>query len=126
MGKVTGFLEIDRQDRRYKPAADRIRHFKEFMSSTVDLPQKLIDYLNESRAPLPPISDPDEPLRIDSLSLMRLVAFLENELGIRVEDEELTVDNFETARSLARLIGPKTNADSASDRPEDVTLGRSE
>jgi glutamate synthase (NADPH) small chain len=31
MGKVTGFLEIDRQDRRYKPAADRIRHFKEFM-----------------------------------------------------------------------------------------------
>ena len=96
------------------------------MSSTVDLPQKLIDYLNESRAPLPPISDPDEPLRIDSLSLMRLVAFLENELGIRVEDEELTVDNFETARSLARLISPKTNAGSASDRPEDVTLGRSE
>src|SRR4051812_14580756 len=31
MGKVTGFLEIDRQDRRYKPAADRIRHFKEFV-----------------------------------------------------------------------------------------------
>ncbi len=31
MGKVTGFLEIDRQDRRYKPAADRIRHYKEFM-----------------------------------------------------------------------------------------------
>jgi len=31
MGKVTGFLEIDRQDRRYKPAADRIRHFHEFM-----------------------------------------------------------------------------------------------
>src|SRR5436305_13663989 len=31
MGKVTGFLEIDRQDRRYKPASDRIRHFKEFM-----------------------------------------------------------------------------------------------
>jgi glutamate synthase (NADPH/NADH) small chain len=31
MGKVTGFLEIDRQDRRYKPAGDRIRHFKEFM-----------------------------------------------------------------------------------------------
>src|SRR5882724_4567062 len=31
MGKVTGFLEIDRQDRRYRPASDRIRHFKEFM-----------------------------------------------------------------------------------------------
>ena len=30
MGKVTGFLEIDRQDLKYQPAGDRIRHFKEF------------------------------------------------------------------------------------------------
>jgi glutamate synthase (NADPH/NADH) small chain len=31
MGKVTGFMEIDRQDRRYAPAADRIRHWREFV-----------------------------------------------------------------------------------------------
>ncbi len=31
MGKVTGFLEIDRRDRRYAPASDRIRHFREFV-----------------------------------------------------------------------------------------------
>ncbi|NJO53628.1 MAG: glutamate synthase subunit beta [Bacteroidales bacterium] len=31
MGKITGFLEIDRQDRRYAPASDRIRHFREFV-----------------------------------------------------------------------------------------------
>ncbi len=31
MGKVTGFLEIDRRDRRYEPASDRIRHYREFM-----------------------------------------------------------------------------------------------
>ncbi|MCO5147509.1 MAG: glutamate synthase subunit beta [Aquamicrobium sp.] len=30
MGKVTGFLEIDRQVPKYQPAADRIRHFREF------------------------------------------------------------------------------------------------
>lgn len=30
MGKVTGFLEIDRQTQKYQPASDRIRHFKEF------------------------------------------------------------------------------------------------
>ncbi|HXT08247.1 MAG TPA: glutamate synthase subunit beta [Roseiarcus sp.] len=30
MGKVTGFLEIDRADRRYAPASDRIRHYREF------------------------------------------------------------------------------------------------
>jgi len=31
MGKVTGFLEIDRRDRRYIPASDRIRNYKEFV-----------------------------------------------------------------------------------------------
>ncbi len=30
MGKVTGFLEIDRRDRNYKPASDRIRNYREF------------------------------------------------------------------------------------------------
>jgi len=31
MGKVTGFLEIEKQDRSYKPASDRIRHYDEFV-----------------------------------------------------------------------------------------------
>jgi glutamate synthase (NADPH) small chain len=31
MGKVTGFLEIDRADRRYAQASDRIRHYREFI-----------------------------------------------------------------------------------------------
>jgi glutamate synthase (NADPH/NADH) small chain len=31
MGKVTGFLEIDRQERKYAPAADRVRHYNEFV-----------------------------------------------------------------------------------------------
>jgi len=30
MGKVTGFLEVDRQVHTYQPASDRIRHFREF------------------------------------------------------------------------------------------------
>ena len=39
MGKVTGFLELDRQDRKYRPAADRIRNFKEFL---VPLPEQVL------------------------------------------------------------------------------------
>ena len=31
MGKVTGFLEIERLDRTYRPVADRVRHFHEFV-----------------------------------------------------------------------------------------------
>ncbi len=63
----------------------------------MNIPPKLKEYLDESRAPLPPISDPDEPLRIDSLTLIRLVAFMENDLGIRIEDEELLAENFATS-----------------------------
>ena len=39
MGKVTGFLEVDRQDRKYRPAADRIRNFKEFV---IPLPEQVL------------------------------------------------------------------------------------
>ena len=31
MGKITGFMEIDRQERKYAPAADRVRNYKEFL-----------------------------------------------------------------------------------------------
>lgn len=31
LGKVTGFLEIDRRDRKYRPASDRIRNYREFV-----------------------------------------------------------------------------------------------
>ena len=31
MGKITGFMEIDRQERRNKPAADRVRSYREFV-----------------------------------------------------------------------------------------------
>ncbi len=78
------------------------------MSHTIDLPSKLIDYLNETRPGSPPVTDPDQPLQIDSLGLIRLIAFLESELHIRVEDEELLVDNFATPRALANLIRSKT------------------
>ena len=30
MGKITGFLEFDRQEQKYAPAADRVRHYREF------------------------------------------------------------------------------------------------
>ena len=31
MGKPTGFIEFDRQERGYTPASDRVRHFREFV-----------------------------------------------------------------------------------------------
>jgi glutamate synthase (NADPH/NADH) small chain len=36
MGKVTGFLEIDRQVPKYRPASDRVRNFQEFIIPLTD------------------------------------------------------------------------------------------
>ena len=37
MGKITGFLEIDRHDRKYQPVEERVRHWGEFV---LPLPEK--------------------------------------------------------------------------------------
>jgi len=72
------------------------------------IPPKLKEYLDNTRGSLPPVTDPDEPLHIDSLGVIRLVAFLESDLGIRVEDEELIADNFATLRQIGQLLATKT------------------
>ncbi len=77
------------------------------MTTSINLPTKLLDYLNEARAPQPPLTDPDQPLQIDSLGLIRLVAFMENDLGIKIEDDELLADNFATPQAIANLIKSK-------------------
>ena len=74
----------------------------------MEIPQTLKEYINNNRGSLPPITDPDEPLQIDSLGLVRLVAFLETDCGIRIEDEELVAENFATLRTLGALLATKT------------------
>src|SRR5215475_12417736 len=82
----------------------------------MEMPQKLKDYLDINRrfyrddngGSLRPVTDPDQPLNIDSLGLIRLVAFLENEFGYRIEDEELIAENFATLRKLGELLATKT------------------
>ena len=69
---------------------------------------KLKEYIDSLRGSLPPVTDPDEPLQIDSLGLVRLIAFLENDLGYHIEDEEVIVENFETLRTVGELLATKT------------------
>lgn len=68
------------------------------------IPDKLMDFLNEARQPLPPINDANELLHLDSLAMMRLVAFLESDLGFTVADDQLVLANFENLRSIERLL----------------------
>jgi len=77
----------------------------------MEIPLKLKEYLDKNRNSSPPVTDPDEPLQLDSLSLVRLVAFLENEMGYRIEDEELIADNFATMRTIGELLRGKARSD---------------
>lgn len=52
--------------------------------------------------------DQDTPLLgsgvLDSLSILQLMTFLSEELGIEVEDEDFSAENFATIDSLARFV----------------------
>jgi acyl carrier protein len=63
-----------------------------------------MDFLNEARQPLPPINDADELLHLDSLAMMKLVAFLESDLGFTVADDQLVLANFENLRAIDQLL----------------------
>ena len=89
----------------------------------MQIPPKLKEYLDNNRGSLPPITDPDEPLQIDSLGLIRLVAFLENEFGYRIEDEELIAENFTTLRKLEELLSTKTPTGPAAEIKHPVEEG---
>jgi acyl carrier protein len=71
------------------------------------IPEKLRDFINEQRQPLPPIADIDEPLHLESLQMTRLVVFLETELDFRVDDFQLVPENFENLRAIGRLLDGK-------------------
>ncbi|HTS88214.1 MAG TPA: acyl carrier protein [Gemmatimonadales bacterium] len=41
---------------------------------------------------------------VDSMGLMQIVAFLEERTGVRVPDDEISPDNFETIELITRLV----------------------
>ncbi|HJQ77144.1 MAG TPA: acyl carrier protein [Acidimicrobiia bacterium] len=62
-----------------------------------------------------PISDDDGLLVegiIDSLGVVRLVGFIETELGVRIPPEEVIVENFATIGALADHITSRNGASS--------------
>lgn len=45
---------------------------------------------------------------LDSLALLQLVEFIDEEFGASIEDEELLPENFQTINDIAALIQRKT------------------
>ena len=60
----------------------------------------------------PELLTPDYPLIdndvIDSLAIFEIVNFIEDHYGIKLGDDELTPENFETLGAMARLVASHT------------------
>ena len=41
---------------------------------------------------------------IDSLGILRLVSFVEEKFGIEVPDEDVTIDNFQSVKSMSDYV----------------------
>jgi acyl carrier protein len=46
---------------------------------------------------------------IDSVALIRLISFIEEEFGVQIEDEELTPSHFGTIADIAALVDRKAS-----------------
>ena len=44
---------------------------------------------------------------IDSLGIMKMLAFLDERFSVSVEDQEVIPENFETIKAISNLIGSK-------------------
>jgi len=57
--------------------------------------------------------DPNESLIssgvLDSLALLRLIAFLEEQMGVTVDDSEVIPENFESINEIKSFIEKKKN-----------------
>lgn len=47
---------------------------------------------------------------VNSLFAMQLVLFVESEFGIKIESDDLNIDNFRSIQALANLVEHKTAA----------------
>ena len=47
---------------------------------------------------------------VNSLFAMQLIAWLENEFGLAIEDQDLRVENFNSVNAIGSLIARKTSA----------------
>lgn len=85
-----------------KDMTDLERELREFILS---------ELVSEDGAP--PI-DPDEDLikrgTVDSLGVTQLVDFCESHYGIRVTDDDLVPENFQSVRKLAAYVEGKQSA----------------
>jgi acyl carrier protein len=78
-----------------------------------EIARLLADYIVAEIAPTPPATPPgpDVPIieqgLVDSLGLFKLIAFVEERLGVKIAPEEIVLEHFATIRAIVALIQGK-------------------
>jgi len=68
------------------------------------------DFLDGARADFDPDTSLLETGLIDSIGLFRLLAFLEERFRVRIPDEDLMAENFQTLGHIVRYIRGRVSA----------------
>ncbi len=55
------------------------------------------------------IEDNDQPLNIDSFTMMMVITYIDSNLGVRLQLSSLDFDNFYSLNTLADLVLDKIN-----------------
>lgn len=75
--------------------------------------QEVRTFITDQGRDLSAISDRQSLLEagvLDSVGVLALVAFLEQKYGIKVEDDELMPDNFDTIEAIAAFVARQRGA----------------
>lgn len=79
----------------------------------MNVEKQIIDYLLSNIiftvSEIQPEQQLIESLLIDSISIIKVILFLEEQFDIRIEDEDLDPTNFETVNNMANLVNRKRN-----------------
>ena len=82
----------------------------------MDIQEKLKNYLLMELAAdlgIESLSAEDDLLEqgiIDSMGIMNVIAFMEEQFEIAVEDQEIVPENFQTIKNMEQFIGQKQQA----------------
>ncbi len=80
------------------------------MTGQGDFAGRMLDWLNEEVAPKGVRVDADTPLfatrLLDSLKVLELIAFTEEEIGRAIPDSHIRMDNFQTVARIAAVFLP--------------------
>jgi len=81
----------------------------------MDTQTALAQYIQKELAigrkkPIPPDEDLFASGVLDSLGVLQLVLFVEEQFGIKVADEDVVLENFQTLDAMARYIASRQGA----------------